>query len=310
MNLGSIIFIIAAIGSITAACGMALYVSRLLDKLDGMLEAAISGTYEESRYDESRISKLEAKLSRFLSASSLSRKRLIQDYDNIAQTVSDMSHQTKTPIANIMLYTQLLHEITEDSKERELVERIGSQADKLNFLVQSLVKISRLENDIVAVNPAKQEVHGLLKDLQETYRKKAEKKGIGLVAEDAGCLAYFDYKWTKEALGNIVDNAIKYTGAGGKIRISAKQYELFTVIEITDNGIGIAEEEQAKIFLRFYRSMEVNQYDGVGIGLYLARKIVTMEGGYIKVVSERQKGSSFFVYLKHSIDNDNFCGLQ
>ena len=97
-----------------------------------------------------------------------------------------------------------------------------------------------------------------------------------------------------------MDNAIKYTGEGGKIGISAKQYELFTVIEIKDNGIGIAEEEQAKIFLRFYRSMEVSQYDGVGIGLYLARKIVTLEGGYIKVVSEQGKGSSFFVYLKHS----------
>ena len=300
MTLGSIVLIIIAIGSITAVCGMALYVNRLLDNLDGMLEEAISGTYEESRYDESRISKLEAKLSRFLSASSLSRKRLIKDYDNISQTVSDMSHQTKTPITNIMMYTELLEEITESKEERELVERIALQADKLNFLVQSLVKISRLENDIVAVNPTKQKVNDMLKDLQETYHEKAVKKGIELVAADSECFACFDYKWTKEALGNIVDNAIKYTGEGGKIGISAKQYELFTVIEIKDNGIGIAEEEQAKIFLRFYRSMEVSQYDGVGIGLYLARKIVTLEGGYIKVVSEQGKGSSFFVYLKHS----------
>lgn len=299
MTIENIVLAVIAAGSVIAACGMALYMSRLLNNLDNMLEEAIFGIYEESRYDESRISKLEAKLSRFLSVSSLSRKRLIQDYENISQTVTDMSHQTKIPIANIMMYTELLEEITEGRQERELVERISSQADKLNFLVQSLVKISRLENDIVAVNPTKQKVCGMLKDLQETYHEKAAKKGIGLVAECSECFACFDYKWTKEALGNIVDNAIKYTKEGGRIRIAAKQYELFTVIEITDNGIGIAEEEQAKIFLRFYRSREVNQYDGVGIGLYLARKIVTLEGGYIKVVSEPGKGSSFFVYLKH-----------
>lgn len=113
MTIENIVLAVIAAGSVIAACGMALYMSRLLNNLDNMLEEAISGIYEESRYDESRISKLEAKLSRFLSVSSLSRKRLIQDYENISQTVTDMSHQTKTPIANIMMYTELLEEITE-----------------------------------------------------------------------------------------------------------------------------------------------------------------------------------------------------
>lgn len=300
MTLGNIILVIIATGCVTAACGMALYMNRLLNNLDNMLEEAISDTYEESRYDESRLSRLEAKLARFLAISSLSRRRLIQDYDNVAQTVSDLSHQTKTPITNIMMYTELLEETTENEEEKELVRRIAAQVDKLNFLVQSLVKISRLENDIVAVNPGAQAVGTLLEDLGETYREKAVKKDISLTAEESDAWACFDYKWTKEALGNIVDNAIKYTQKGGRIRIGVKKYELFTVIEVADSGIGISEEEQAKIFLRFYRGREVSQYDGVGIGLYLARKIISLEGGYIKVVSKPGKGSVFCVYLRHS----------
>ena len=97
----------------------------------------------------------------------------------------------------------------------------------------------------------------------------------------------------------MIDNAIKYTESGGSIHIEVKEYEMFQAVEINDTGIGIAEEEQASIFKRFYRSESVNQYEGVGIGLFLARKIISLEGGYIKVSSEVGKGSKFSVYLMH-----------
>ena len=108
--------------------------------------------------------------------------------------------------------------------------------------------------------------------------------------------AKFDSKWTKEALENIVDNAIKYT-QNGAITISVTAYEMFVRIDVADSGMGIEEEEQAKIFARFYRSQAVREQEGVGIGLYLAREIITNEGGYIKVTSERGKGSLFSVFL-------------
>ena len=100
-----------------------------------------------------------------------------------------------------------------------------------------------------------------------------------------------------QALYNIVDNGVKYTPVGGEIRLSANRYELFFRIDIADNGIGIAEEEQAKIFTRFYRSPMVLGEEGVGIGLYLSREIITAQGGYIKVVSKQGQGSVFSVYL-------------
>lgn len=100
-----------------------------------------------------------------------------------------------------------------------------------------------------------------------------------------------------EALFNIVDNAIKYTHQGGKVSITVIPYSFFLRIDIADNGIGIAESEYSKIFGRFYRSQAVSEQEGVGIGLYLAREIVSTQGGYIKVISKAGRGSVFSVIL-------------
>ena len=116
------------------------------------------------------------------------------------------------------------------------------------------------------------------------------------VAQDTDAFAVFDFKWTEEALANIVDNAIKYT-EHGTITISAVSYEMFARIDISDTGSGIPETEQAKIFARFYRSNSVQKQEGVGIGLYLARQIISGEGGYIKVASVPGKGSTFSIFL-------------
>ena len=298
MSVWNIIMTIIAVVCLIAMVGMILYVKHIMDHLEEMLNAAIEDRFEESRYDESRLSRLESKMVDFLSGSMLSSRKIRQKQESIQQTVSDLSHQTKTPIANILLYTELLSQKTEKEENRKLVNRIASQTEKLNFLVQSLVKLSRLENNILTVTRLRQAVQPLLGDMKESYDKAAKEKGISLSVVDSGAFAVYDYKWTKEALGNIVDNAVKYTTSGGKIRISVKEYEMFMAIEVEDNGIGIAEWEQAEIFQRFYRSQSVNQREGVGIGLYLARKIVSLEGGYIKVASKEGKGTVFSVYLE------------
>ena len=106
-----------------------------------------------------------------------------------------------------------------------------------------------------------------------------------------------DRKWTSEALFNILDNAVKYTPADGDIRVSVQSWELYVKIDITDSGKGIAENQQGMIFKRFYREKEVHDSEGIGIGLYLAREIVTMQDGYIKVTSTVGHGSTFSVFL-------------
>lgn len=106
-----------------------------------------------------------------------------------------------------------------------------------------------------------------------------------------------DSKWTAEALFNILDNAVKYTPVRGKITVSVMQWEMYVEIKVADTGKGISESNQAAIFRRFYREEEVHEQQGVGIGLYLAREIVTRQGGYIKVVSEPGQGSEFSIML-------------
>ena len=273
--------------------------SIIMSHLENMIDRAIDNTFSESSFNEKRLSKLEAKMYRYLSAGSTSFRQINEEKDRIKTFIADISHQTKTPIANILLYAQLLKEAPElDEGTRKIVSQIETQTEKLSFLIASLVKTSRLENGIIAVAPKQNRVGELLRQLDRAYAAGAGQKGVTFRVDlTADPVAYFDFKWTLEALSNIVDNAIKYTPSGGMVTVSVREYELFVCIDITDNGIGMTEEETAKIFTRFYRSPRVYEEKGVGIGLYLAREIVSKEGGYIKVVSELFKGSVFSVFL-------------
>lgn len=138
-----------------------------------------------------------------------------------------------------------------------------------------------------------------MEEVKEQYAARAQEKGIYLrvFSEEAReVTACFDPKWTLEALDNLVDNAVKYTQTGG-ITVRVKPYELFICIEVADTGIGVAEEEQTKIFERFYRSMAVAHEQGVGIGLYLTREILRQQSGYIQLVSKLGEGAVFSMYL-------------
>ena len=166
-------------------------------------------------------------------------------------------------------------------------------------MIASLVKTSRLENHVIQLRPQRGDIGQLLAELYETYAGKAAAAGrtLELVQPEHALSARFDRKWTLEAVGNLIDNAIKYTETGGHIRLTATDYEMFVRIDVTDNGMGIAEEEQAQIFGRFYRSQTVSDEKGVGIGLYLAREIIEKEDGYLRLQSKPGAGSCFSVFL-------------
>lgn len=270
---------------------------KMLDRLDSMLDAAAENKFSESEFSESRLSRTESKMYRYLSAGETSLMQINSEKEAIKSLISDISHQTKTPIANILLYSELLCDSPDlNDNSKKLAEHIKMQTDKLNFLIGSLIKISRLENGIVSLTQKKNNVKELLLSLD--FENKARLKGVDLkIAGDINMTADFDFKWTAEAISNIVDNAIKYTPCGGSVRIGAAPYEMFVKIDIKDSGIGICEEDYPKIFTRFYRSQRVSDEQGVGIGLYLAREIISKQGGYIQVTSEENKGSVFSVFI-------------
>lgn len=269
---------------------------RTMDTLEKMIDSAADGEYSETKFDESRLSALETKFSNYLSSSNTSSKNIMKEKEKIKTLISDISHQTKTTISNLILYSELIEEEDLSEDMRSNVEAIKQQAEKLEFLIKSLVKLSRLENGILNLSPRKEEIQPMLKDIYERYISKAKNKNLELNIEKTTSKATFDRKWTTEALGNIVDNAIKYTNIG-EININVKEYEIFTRIDISDTGMGIDESEQAEVFSRFYRSQSVHNDEGVGIGLYLTREIISSEGGYIKLTSELGVGSTFSVYI-------------
>ncbi len=272
---------------------------KTLDRLERMLDDAINGTFRESDYDESVLSRIETKWRQFLGTSALSRENLERDKNRVKELVSDISHQTKTPMANIHLYVELLEERIEDGENRKLLEEIAKQTKKLEFLIQSLTKLSRLETNMVEVRPRKQELRGLLSEALEDIRPKAEGKGIGLCCScGEGVSACYDMKWTKEALGNVLDNAVKYSPPGSTVGVSVEEYELYAAVSVKDQGIGIREEDAARIFRRFYRAEGLRQEEGSGIGLYLTREILRRENGYIKVKSREDEGAEFTLFLQ------------
>ncbi len=268
--------------------------------LNQMIDEAMDGHFEESHYDETELSKLEVKWKRFLSMSKLSKQKIEKEQAEIKKLVSDISHQVKTPLSNILLYSQMLNEYTEDPMAKELVTEIEKQSEKLEFLLQSLVKLSRLETGILNLTIKRYDLVPLLYEVREQCLEKAKKKEILIQIKKSirESFAIFDRKWTVEAIVNIVDNAIKYSENRKKINISIKEYELFVCICIKDEGIGIFKEELPKIFQRFYRGSNVKEEEGVGIGLFLTKQIIERQGGYLCVNSKLGKGTSFFIYFR------------
>ena len=221
-----------------------------------------------------------------------------QEKDKLKELVSDISHQTKTPIANIKLYLEMMADEMDFNSNQEYLKKMNGQVDKLDFLLQSMVKMSRLETGTIKIQKQNVPLADTLAMAISNVVIKADKKNIKIdVQYDEQLMLNHDKKWTAEAIFNILDNAVKYTVDGGNIHIIVCRQELFTKISIEDTGKGIAPERQATIFTRFYREPEVHDKEGIGIGLYLAREIITLQNGYIEVQSQVGQGSTFIIYL-------------
>jgi len=225
-------------------------------------------------------------------------QELYEEKEILKELVSDISHQIKTPLANIKLYQEMLFDETDREQSTEYLIKMGKQVDKLEFLLQNMVKMSRLETGTIKIKKTENLIAETLALAIGAVILKADMKNIQIhVAYDEAYRLEHDKKWTAEAIFNVLDNAVKYTNENGNIYISVSRETIFTKISITDTGKGISLERQGTIFNRFYREPEVHDTEGIGIGLYLAREIISMQNGYMKVESEVGKGSTFYIYL-------------
>ena len=261
----------------------------------------MSGKEEPEIIDdgETLLARINHRLSRLYQIMQENRRKVDEERQELQTLVSDISHQVKTPVSNLkMVVDTLLTRAVSEAERIEFLRGICNQTDKLDFLFQALVKTSRLETGVIQLEKKDGRLFETVAQAMSGIVYAAEKKQISVSVDCPENLTVsHDSKWTAEALFNLLDNAVKYTPIGGKIAVSVKQWEMYVEIKVTDTGKGISESNQAAIFRRFYREEEVHEQPGVGIGLYLAREIVTRQGGYIKVVSAPKKGSEFSIML-------------
>lgn len=262
-----------------------------------------NGSAAFSTMKETRESKLENRLQRLLGQAAQKEEKAEKERDETAALLSDLSHQLKTPMANVIMYTELLEdESLEPEEHRRFVQQTKEQARKMKWLLESMLKASRLETGSISFSAEYTCIRRTIGTAISGVYAKAEDKGITIAAEPfEDRKLYHDPKWTAEAIGNILDNAIKYSPSGSTVRVRVLPMEIYTQIEITDQGIGIAREEYNQIFRRFYRSHSVAQEEGSGLGLYLAQLILNKEKGYVTVASEKGKGSSFRIFLLNEV---------
>ena len=275
--------------------------SRFTNDLCQTMDSMISSGEEPIRPDDSEtiFARISYRLSRLYNILQENRRRVDEERRELQTLVSDISHQVKTPVANLKMVTDtLLAKPVTEQERRDFLQGIRSQTDKLEFLVQSMGKASRLETGAITLEKKDVPLLDTLAQAMSGIVYGAEQKGISVEVQCPDDLRVsHDSKWTAEALFNLLDNAVKYTPAGGKISVSVEQWEMYVKLDVTDTGKGIPESRQAAIFRRFYREEEVHDQPGVGIGLYLAREIISRQGGYIKVTSEVGRGSTFSVFL-------------
>lgn len=276
---------------------LSIFTFDLCQVLDRMINEDVGLKWGDD--SETLFARINHRLMRLYEILRENRQRAADERQKIQQLVSDISHQIKTPVSNLRMVTDTLltKPVTEQERE-EFVQGISTETDKLDFLFQALIKTSRLESGAICLEKTDGLIYDTLAQAMSGIVYGAEKKKIDVAVHCPEHLRlYHDRKWTAEALFNLLDNAVKYTPEGGRITVSVEQWEIYVKIDVSDTGKGIAESRQATVFRRFYREEEVHDEPGVGIGLYLAREIITRQGGYIKVTSEVGKGSTFSVFL-------------
>lgn len=277
------------------------YNDDLLEQITLLIEALVEQQERQifSEAEDTLTARLQHQLLKLRNILTAQNQMLAQEKEQIKTLISDISHQIKTPIAAANTFAELLSDGELSAEERtEYITTLQMSLGKLTFLTNSLIKISRLESGIISLKPEKNSLNEIVLQAVKTVYAKAKEKGILITFECAQAFeAVLDFNWTAEAISNVIDNAVKYTPQGGFVRLQITEYPSFLRLDISDSGVGIPEEEQAKIFGRFYRGKQSVGTDGVGIGLYLTREIINKQNGYMKVSSD-ENGSTFSLFLK------------
>lgn len=283
------------IGLLVLIIGIILYKYYVLRsemrELSDYIDKALDGNLKITEFDEKELSKIKSKLIKFLYASQVKEAKINTEKSKTKDLIADISHQTKTPITNLSLYLSLL----EDDPKDEYIEIIKYELNKLEFLIQNLVKSSRLESDIIVLQKNSANLKDIVEDVLREFRVILDEKCISINLKDQDLIFNFDERWLKEAIHNLVDNAIKYSPNGSTINISIYKSYLNYNLDIENECKDLSEKTLPRIFERFYRGKNSVSKDGLGLGLFIAREIIEKHGGNIRASLNKNR-------IKFSVD--------
>ena len=276
---------------------------RAYGAVDAVLDDALAGREAAplAADRDTRLSKLAHKAAKVARLREAAACQVEREKETIQSFISDMSHQMKTPLASIRMYTDLLGEGGLSQEEREEFLRYTREnTDKLQWMTDSLIKMSRLEIGAIELTPVPAGIRGTIADSISSVQGAAARRDVTIRTESfPDAAALHDRRWTAEALANILENAVKYSAPHGQVVIGAERLPLFTKVVVTNWGRGIAPEEQSAVFRRFYRGKNAGDTDGAGLGLYISSLIMEKQGGYILVDSVPGQRTSFSLFLQN-----------
>ncbi|MDD3279672.1 MAG: HAMP domain-containing sensor histidine kinase [Lachnospiraceae bacterium] len=274
--------------------------NRFYNCVNSMLDDIIYGReIQEPNLTEKAESVIANKIFRISDKLNFEIGQAVTEREKIKMLISDMSHQLKTPLANVMMYGDILKNMELDKERRVLFQtKLCNQTEKIAWIMNSLFKMTRLEEGVLEFEVSECDIQDTIQRAVNDVREKARAKNIKIQINNLEeKMAFHNEKWTAEVLQNLLENAIKYSAKDDTIQIFIEQQATYTQINVSDNGLGISKQDQINIFKRFYRSKDVEKYEGSGIGLYLSRLILEKERGYITVESTKGVGSCFSVFL-------------
>lgn len=280
-----------------ASSALVLYIQRRrraaeLEELAGLVRDVLDDREieEKAAGEETLYGRIEHMLVRIQRMNRGRQEELTESRSRVQKLITEIAHQMRTPLANGGTYLELLEG---ELSEREdpvadpvpmYLEALRSSQEKLRFLTEEFIRISRLENNIIRIRKEERDIAGTIGDALAQVRPMAEEKGVRISEHlPEGLSCPHDPGWFGEALWNVLDNAVKYSQEGGRIWVEASRGELYLTIRVADEGIGIDEGEEARVFQRFYRGRRTASYEGLGVGLYLAREITARHGGFMEI---------------------------
>lgn len=270
---------------------------RLYRKSENIIQDYIDGNYTVHlpQSNEGNIYQLLASVDQLATMLQAKNETEQKTKEFLKNTISDISHQLKTPLSALMMYQEIIENEPDNPETvKEFSFKIGTALKRIEQLIQSMLKITKIDAGSIYFEKSNYSISNILNHAinELTTRANNEKKEI-VINGDLEQMLYCDIEWTGEAIGNIVKNALDHTDAGGKITISCERTPVMIRIFITDNGHGIAGEDIHHIFKRFYRSKNTSDSQGIGLGLPLAKAIIEGQGGILSVQSERLQGTTF-----------------